>query len=251
MLLDIFPESIHAELSSIAERHGPNALSRIYQFFEDPRADKAPLQNASYVFPGISKTPWHELANYDRLGEIAQRLESNFAKVKEEFKCRSQAWVPYNTANGDPVSGWKALYLFKSGQIVTENIEHFKETLACLQCDKGNPADYLYSLAEVHFSILEPGAYIAPHTDLCNFTLSFHLAIDIPPDCGIRVANETRTWEEGKCLLFDYSFVHDAWNKSDRTRAVLLMDVWHPEVTLPERQALQLVFKWLYEQANE
>ncbi|MGH1555331.1 aspartyl/asparaginyl beta-hydroxylase domain-containing protein [Streptomyces sp. L7] len=32
-----------------------------------------------------------------------------------------------------------------------------------------------------------------------------HLAVDIPDGCSITVAGQTRTWREGRCLLFDYS----------------------------------------------
>ncbi|MFD8719167.1 aspartyl/asparaginyl beta-hydroxylase domain-containing protein [Streptomyces sp. NPDC059629] len=38
----------------------------------------------------------------------------------------------------------------------------------------------------------------------------------IPEGCGITVAGGTRTWQEGKCLLFDYSFEHAVWNRGTR-----------------------------------
>ena len=96
----------------------------------------------------------------------------------------------------------------------------------------------LCPLLESHFSTLLPGAAIAPHCDLWNFSINLHLAVDIPEGCGITVAGETRSWEEGKCLLFDYSFEHEAWNKGTRPRTCLLVDLWHPETTVPERKAL-------------
>lgn len=37
---------------------------------------------------------------------------------------------------------------------------------------------------------------------------------------------------EGKCLLFDDSFLHEAENNSEeRPRVVLIVDVWHPDLT--------------------
>ena len=68
----------------------------------------------------------------------------------------------------------------------------------------------LCPLLESHFSTLKPGAVIPPHCDLWNFSINLHLAVDIPPGCRIRVAHEERAWTEGKCLLFDYSFEHEA-----------------------------------------
>ena len=29
--------------------------------------------------------------------------------------------------------------------------------------------------------------------------------------CALRVANETRAWQAGKCLLFDDAFEHEVW----------------------------------------
>lgn len=97
---------------------------------------------------------------------------------------------------------------------------------------------WLCPLLEMHFSILSPKSRIPPHCDLWNFTINLHFAVTIPPQCGIRVANETRGWTEGKCLLFDYSYRHEAWNDSDEPRVCLLMDLWNPEITMAEREAL-------------
>ena len=97
--------------------------------------------------------------------------------------------------------------------------------------------DWICPLLEMHFSILESGAVIAPHCDLWNFTINLHFAVDIPEDCAIKVANETRTWEEGKCLLFDYSYLHEAWNHSvEATGSVMqrLPSCAHPLVAAEE-----------------
>ncbi len=37
----------------------------------------------------------------------------------------------------------------------------------------------------------------------------------MPPRCALRVANEVRAWKEGKCLVFDDTSEHEAWNLSD------------------------------------
>src|SRR3546814_11463478 len=53
----------------------------------------------------------------------------------------------------------------------------------------------------------------------------------IPPDCALRVGDETRIWEPGKLLMLDDTIRHEAWNHSDRLRVVLIFDVWHPMPT--------------------
>lgn len=52
------------------------------------------------------------------------------------------------------------------------------------------------------------------------------------------------TVEEGKCLVFDDSFEHEAWNDdSDHSRIVLIVDVWHPDLTPEERGFFKFVQK--------
>jgi hypothetical protein len=52
----------------------------------------------------------------------------------------------------------------------------------------------------------------------------------------MRVGEERRTWQRGRCLVFDDSWEHEVWNKSDQLRAVLLMDTWHPQLGKEERE---------------
>jgi ornithine lipid ester-linked acyl 2-hydroxylase len=42
------------------------------------------------------------------------------------------------------------------------------------------------------------------------------------------VADETRTWNEGQCLVFDDTSEHEAWNRGASTRVVLLLDFKAP-----------------------
>ncbi|MEO7339196.1 MAG: aspartyl/asparaginyl beta-hydroxylase domain-containing protein, partial [Caldimonas sp.] len=44
-------------------------------------------------------------------------------------------------------------------------------------------------------------------------------------------------WTEGELVMFDDTFLHEAWNRSAQTRVVLLMDCWNPHLTAVERLA--------------
>jgi aspartate beta-hydroxylase len=88
------------------------------------------------------------------------------------------------------------------------------------------------------FSLLRPHTRIPPHTGVTNTRAIIHLALDIPPDCGFRVGGETRQWVEGKAFAFDDTIEHEAWNDSDRRRAVLIIDTWNPHLTEREREAI-------------
>ncbi|MGH9428988.1 MAG: aspartyl/asparaginyl beta-hydroxylase domain-containing protein, partial [Terriglobia bacterium] len=94
------------------------------------------------------------------------------------------------------------------------------------------------------FSLLAPGANIKPHCDGSNVLLTCHLGLKVPSGCGIRVGWESKSWEEGKCLIFNTSFEHEVWNRSHDSRYVLLLNFWHPELTLVEREFLLSSFDW-------
>ena len=93
---------------------------------------------------------------------------------------------------------------------------------------------------------MDPNTRINPHTDSCNFILTSHLALQIPENgknkCRLRVGPETRQWLEGEVSVFDTSIFHDAVNESDGERYILMLRVWHPELTDVERGALQFTF---------
>src|SRR3546814_3323729 len=81
------------------------------------------------------------------------------------------------------------------------------------------------------FSALKPGTHIPPHNGATNTRLTVHMPLVIPPDCALRVGDETRIWEPGKLLMFDDTIRHEAWNYSDRLREVMFFYMWHPMLT--------------------
>lgn len=80
------------------------------------------------------------------------------------------------------------------------------------------------------FSILQPGQHLTPHTGPSSAVLRYHLASYIPePEvCGIRVADETRQWQQGKSLVLNDYREHEAWNRGDLPRVVLFVDFKRP-----------------------
>jgi aspartate beta-hydroxylase len=53
--------------------------------------------------------------------------------------------------------------------------------------------------------------------------------------------NVSRTWEEGKLFIFDDSFEHEVWHNGTTTRLVLIVDVWHPELTEDEKRSMPAI----------
>ena len=92
------------------------------------------------------------------------------------------------------------------------------------------------------FSLLRPGKTIPPHTGVTNTRAIVHLGLDVPPACGFRVGGETRQWVEGTAFAFDDTIEHEAWNRSERRRAVLILDTWNPHLSERERAAVTAHF---------
>ena len=85
-------------------------------------------------------------------------------------------------------------------------------------------------LISCDFSRLKKHTHIAPHKGYSKMILRCHLPLLIPNGsaCKIRVGDETRHWEEGKLLIFDDSYEHEAWNESDEDRFILMFDIPNP-----------------------
>ena len=89
------------------------------------------------------------------------------------------------------------------------------------------------------FSILEPHTKIPPHTGSTNTRLTVHLPLVVPGECRFRVGGETREWQPGTAWVFDDTIEHEAWNDSDQARAILIFDVWNPQLTSLERDLVR------------
>lgn len=155
---------------------------------------------------------------------FAAQIEANWLVIRDELRALSEgefiAW-PEHSLYGD--AGWRTFGLYAFGT---------REVKGCALCPQ---TDRLVSqvpgMMMAGFSRLAPGAHIVPHRGYegySGYVLRLHLALDVPDGCGLRVGGEVRTWEEGKCLIFDDSVEHEAWNKGDRARTVLLLDFINP-----------------------
>lgn len=83
------------------------------------------------------------------------------------------------------------------------------------------------------FSLLRPGTEIKPHIGYTSEVIRLHLGLDIPESdanrLGIKVGEEARGWANGELMLFDDTIEHSAWNRCDKARMILLVDLRRPE----------------------
>ena len=120
-------------------------------------------------------------------------------------------------------SDWKIFPLIAYGIRSQPNIEMCPRTWRIVQ---GIPG-----LKTAMFSILEPGKRIPPHRGPYNGVLRLHLGLLIPEPrerLAIRVGPEQRHWQEGRVLIFDDAYEHEAWNETGQLRVVLFVDFEKP-----------------------
>jgi beta-hydroxylase len=119
--------------------------------------------------------------------------------------------------------GWKTFFFFGYG---------FRSDANCARCPKTAALlDEVPGLTTAFFSILSPHKRIGAHRGPWRGVLRYHLAVKVPSPAsaaGISVGGEVAHWEEGRSLLFDDGYEHEAWNETDDVRVVLFVDVLRP-----------------------
>lgn len=130
---------------------------------------------------------------------------------------------------------WKEFNLFVRGKKNEENCH--KTPFTCKLIEKIEAAKGC-KRGQVKFSLLSPGVHIWPHCGPTNCRIRAHLGLKIPEQVFIRVANETRSWQEGKFIVFDDSFEHEVWHNGTEHRLVLIVDLWHPDLSNEQKLSL-------------
>jgi hypothetical protein len=81
------------------------------------------------------------------------------------------------------------------------------------------------------YSGLAPHTFITPHYGYTNAKLRCQLPLWVPGRCRLKVGDVEIEQREGRCIVFDDSFLHSAWNDSDEPRFVIVFDFFHPNLT--------------------
>ncbi|MCS6960230.1 MAG: aspartyl/asparaginyl beta-hydroxylase domain-containing protein [Pseudanabaenaceae cyanobacterium SKYGB_i_bin29] len=147
-------------------------------------------------------------------------LEANWQIIRDEALAVKQerflAWPERHLYQ----EGWAVFGLIAFGVEIAGNTQLCPQTTALVREIPG--------LVTAGFSALRPGTHIAPHTGYADGVLRCHLGLVGCAGCSIRVGEEIRTWQEGKCLVFDDTTEHEVWHRGQETRIVLLLDFRYP-----------------------
>lgn len=203
-----------------------------------------------YYFPGLPQIQFYERSSFPWLDALEAATGDIRTELIEVMK-HDGAFSPYVEGKADrpPMDmhgmqnnpDWSAFYLWKDGEIVPENAGRCPKTVAAM---KNIPLTQIKNRTpSVLFSLLRPGAHIPAHHGFINVRLICHLPLIVPGNCSFRVGNDVRNWQEGKAWVFDDTMEHEAWNRSDKTRVILLFDIWRPELSDEERKLVAAMFE--------
>jgi aspartate beta-hydroxylase len=203
-----------------------------------------------YFFPELPQKQFFDPAEFFWVTGIEAATKMIRDELLEVLK-EDTAFKPYVQGSADRPQNaqqgmlnnpdWSAFYLWKDGEIVAENAARCPLTMRVLETIV--PRDVQHAAPSILFSLMRPGAHIPPHSGMVNTRLICHLPLIVPPGCEFRVGNEIRQWREGKVWLFDDTIEHEAWNRSNELRVILLFEVWRPELSRSERQLVQALFE--------
>lgn len=173
------------------------------------------LTSPNLTFFPLDKFPW------------TQELEKNWQEIRQELETvlqQPEALPEFKSISPEQArisqgAPWSTFILYAYGNRIDEN---------CSKCPKTDAlVKQIPDMKTAMFSVFNPTTHLTPHRGPLKGLMRYHLALKVPLNhqlCGLRVGEETRHWEEGKSLIFDDTFEHEAWNQSEDIRVILFVD---------------------------
>jgi aspartate beta-hydroxylase len=125
---------------------------------------------------------------------------------------------------------WRMFIMKAHGVTVEKNLQRCPTVAALL-----NEAPEVVSAI---LSYLAPGKHIPEHRGPFRGILRFHLMLSMPrdgdgkPACVMNIDGVPYLLGDGESLLWDDTYRHEVWNRSDQVRIALLLDVWRKDMPM-------------------
>jgi Aspartyl/Asparaginyl beta-hydroxylase len=225
------------ERPAIAPPDAATGRKRFQRYIEGLADDGGPSSGA--IYPDLPSRPWHEPGDFPLVGY----LESNFEEIRDEILALEADRFHRESERIGRTGDWDVAFLYERGR------RHDDTCTACPVTARGiETHPTIRTVAGlIYVSRLRAGTHISAHRGPTNLRVRCHLAVRVPEgDCAIRVGEQTRRWQERKCLVFDDYFDHEAWNHAEDDRIVLIVDLWHPGLTSIEVSLLEALHGYTY-----
>jgi aspartyl/asparaginyl beta-hydroxylase (cupin superfamily) len=199
-----------------------------------------------YHYPELTEREFHPRRLFPWLEKVEAATEVLIQELRTVMAAERAELVPYvqydehvpmdqwRPLNNNP--DWTAIHLLLKGERIEANARHCPQTMSLL-AELDQPVIRGAS-PNAMFSLLAPKTLIPPHVGINNARLVCHLPLIVPEGCWFRVGAQTRQWKPGEAFVFDDTIEHEASNPSDELRVVFIFDVWHPDLSPVEREAV-------------
>lgn len=219
------------------ERFRSNVLRQTKPFHSTP---------TNFHFPELREREFHPRQYFPWLDELEAATDRIASELQAVMHAERAELVPYiqyadhlaldqwRELNQNP--DWTAIHLLLAGKQVGANVRHCPQTMALL--DRVAQPHIGGASPNAMFSLLAPNTRIPPHVGVNNARLVCHLPLIVPEGCWFRVGGEVRHWKTGEAFVFDDTIEHEAMNPTNELRVVFIFDVWHPDLSQVERDAV-------------
>lgn len=200
--------------------------------------------------------------NCDVIIKEVEQLDKNKGKYERELKNTSY-FNNKSLLNG--LDGWKLVRFFTQGVPFldfmrkhnltpistapsTEEFTQFEEEYEFIY---NNVFPNTYKLLHEFYSRnkgkftnmsvfkLDSGVMLPVHTNFDPHIYRFHMGLIVPDgDIGMKVEGEERNWSRGKFWGFDSTRAHTVWNYTGKSRYVLSIDCFRPNIKLEDAHAV-------------
>mmetsp|Transcript_30645 Transcript_30645/g.97669 ORF Transcript_30645/g.97669 Transcript_30645/m.97669 type:complete len:558 (+) Transcript_30645:1265-2938(+) len=195
--------------------------------------------------PGFEAKPFWKCRDAEHLAYLCRLLESNYETIRSELELALRTfgeggsglisytdsttlvsrgnWTQIKLAGDDPQTKalvWRPELCAPAGG-------PFARTCALLR-GQNRFASAITGAAK--FYLLDAGSELKPHCGQGNLRLFMQLGVLVPQGVVMEVGGERRSWQEGKVLIFDDSFMHGVVHSGSSVRVTLSIPVWHPDI---------------------
>ncbi|XP_076261305.1 aspartyl beta-hydroxylase isoform X1 [Rhynchophorus ferrugineus] len=225
---------------ALSRLNKPEEALKVYEEGVKEKVFMSKYQRSLYNVPRLTGKPWWKTKDLPTYKKLFKALKDNWLKIRQEglAALNSQGYFQDEAENLKDTGTWKQFELFARGRQSKKNCDKSPITCSIIQ---SFPDASSCKRGQTKFSVMHPKTHVWPHCGPTNCRLRLHLGLKIPPNTFIRVAEETRSWKEGDIIIFDDSFEHEVWHNGSDFRLVLIVDIWHPELTKSEKMSLSYI----------
>lgn len=210
----------------------------------EPPAD--PRQRPTFLYlPELGATCFHDTAAFDWLDDCAARMAS---LDNEALSCLSvgvessgpllfslEAMTANDSASVSPAKE-QHIFLYQRGVPLDTVQQHAPRLLALID---STPLIHIPRYGpDAAIIALQPGARSAPRRGRTNAFCSIVVAFSGSAPMRVTVGGESRELMATESLVFDPSFEYEYAASGDGQARALIFDVWRPDISPLEREAL-------------